>query len=168
MRGMTLGLLVCVALGASGCSSGQQGRDFSIPKDLCGVSVPEKALGTLLPSSGERVDVAESAPASDSVKTCEVSVDGDEVLSVERQRVDASRSAWNIASYDHRIGQAETADDETVAYAGRAAVSVVPCGEEKAVSSYVRVLAPGRSDKEAMRELISGYTASLRGQDPCG
>ncbi|MGJ5899128.1 hypothetical protein DF268_36540 [Streptomyces sp. V2] len=165
---MALGILVCVAVGISGCSSERQGRDFSVPKDLCGVSVPEKALGALLPSSGERVDVAEGASAGGSVETCEVSVDGDAVLSVERQRVDASRSAWNIASYDHRIGQVETADDETVAYAGRAAVSVVSCGEEKAVSSYVRVLAPGRSGKKAMRELISGYTASLRGQDPCG
>ncbi|KUN76008.1 hypothetical protein AQJ66_35270 [Streptomyces bungoensis] len=93
------------------------------------------------------------------------------VLSVERERVSTGRSAWNIASYDHGIGHVKTGDRDAVAYADRAAVSVVPCARkgdrDEAVSTYVITVKSGREDESAMHRLISGYTAALRKQHPC-
>lgn len=159
-------LAVVVVAGAAGCSSDEAKREFSVPKELCGVSVPTEPLSRLLPATGKRLDVGEGASSA-----CEVTVDRKTVLSVERQRVDAGRSAWNIASYDRRIGHAKTADDDTVAYVGRAAVSVVKCrtkgDEDKAVSTYLRTLEPGREDESAMKDLMSGYTDAFEKQQPC-
>ncbi|MEU4153843.1 hypothetical protein [Streptomyces sp. NPDC026659] len=100
-----------------------------------------------------------------------MSVDGQLVLWVERERVDAGRSAWNIASYDHRIGQVKSGAGDMIAYVGGAAVSVVPCvrksARDESTSTYVRTLKPGRQDESAMKSLIVGYTAALRKQHPC-
>ncbi|MET7290067.1 hypothetical protein [Streptomyces sp. NPDC005573] len=160
-------LLGCVPA----CSSGGQGRDFGVPGALCGVGVPAGPLARLLPASGERLASKSDTASEDRHAGCEVTVDGDRVLSVERERVDAGRSAWNIASYDRRIGHAKTGENATIAYVGRAAVSVVPCtgkdDRDEAVSTYIRTLEPGRQDEAAMKELISGYTAALRSQHPC-
>lgn len=108
---------------------------------------------------------------SDAITTCEVSVDGDAVLSVDRERIDAGRSAWNIAAYDRRIGAAKTADGGRVAYLGRRAVSVVPCQEkdnkDEEISVYIRTLKPGREDEAAMKDLISAYTDAFQKQRPC-
>ncbi|MGV9428696.1 hypothetical protein ACWDO7_30970 [Streptomyces sp. NPDC003656] len=118
--------------------------------------------------SGKHLDVRRKASAT---VVCEVSVDGQLVLWVERERVDTGRSAWNIASYDHRIGRAKSGAGDMIAYVGGAAVSVVPCAgksaRDEAMSTYVRTLKPGRQDESAMKGLIVGYTEALRKQHPC-
>ncbi|MFF7977139.1 hypothetical protein [Streptomyces sp. NPDC007905] len=172
MRLSTLGvsLTAAMVLGASaGCSSDSPKREFTAPKDLCGIAVPASSLTRLLPASGKQIDAKETK--SDSRATCEVQVDGDVVLTVERERVDAGRSAWNIASYDHGIGHVKSGDDDAIAYVDRASVSVVPCrqrgNQDEAMSTYIRTLKPGRQDESAMRGLISRYTATLKEQRPC-
>ncbi|MEU6812574.1 hypothetical protein ABZ920_27075 [Streptomyces sp. NPDC046831] len=166
----TVLLLTVLMTGAvAGCSSHAPKRGFTVPKAMCGVSVPSDALSRLLPESGKDVQV-ENDP--DDAGMCEVTVDGEVVLSAERERIDAGRSAWRIISYDHRIGQAKSGEGGTIAYVDRAAVSVVQCRaegtEDEAVSTYIRVLKPGRKDESAMKSLISGYTAALTKQQPCG
>jgi hypothetical protein len=159
-------LVAAVATAVVSCSSDEPKREFDVPKALCGVSVPAEALAALLPAAGEQIAVKEESRAG-----CAVTVDEDVVLRVERQRIDAGRSAWTIASYDHGIGHVKTADGDAVAYVARAAVSVVTCrtpGDEgRAVSTYIRTLKPGRQDEAAMKELISGYTDAFAQQQPC-
>ncbi|MFE0739139.1 hypothetical protein [Streptomyces sp. NPDC058855] len=174
MRSTTVGsrlLALTITVMAVGCSSDEQGRDFTVPKALCGVSVPTTALSDLLPPVGKNISVSEGTATDDSGAGCEVKVDGSEVLSVERQRVEATRSAWNIASYDHGIGQVKSAANDSIAYVDRAAVSVVKCGEssnkDEAISTYIRTLKPGRQDESAMQSLISGYTTTFKKQNPC-
>lgn len=93
------------------------------------------------------------------------------VLSIERERIEAGRSAWIIASYDHGIGHVKSDDGGAIAYVSRASVSVVPCagksGQGAAISTYIRTLKPGRQDESSMKELIRGYTASLKKLQPC-
>ncbi|MGV9254251.1 hypothetical protein [Streptomyces sp. NPDC003697] len=166
----TIPALTVLVVGAvAGCSSDGPRRAFTVPKAMCGVSVPSDALSRLLPESGKTVR-EEDGPGN--AGTCEVTVDGAVVLSAERERVDAGRSAWRILSYDHRIGQAKSAEGGTIAYVDRAAVSVLRChdkgAEGEAVSTYIRVLKPGRNDESAMKSLISGYTSALAKQRPCG
>ncbi|MEU0337393.1 hypothetical protein, partial [Streptomyces sp. NPDC006193] len=143
---------------------------FAIPEDLCGVTVQGGPLGRLLPASGKTLQAKKPTASDQSGTTCEVTVDGDVVLTVEREHVKSGRSAWVIASYDHGIGHAKSGDGGSIAYVGRAAVSVVPCpGEghrEEAVSTYIRTLKPGRQDEPSMRQLIRDYTASLKKQQP--
>ncbi|MGW5102401.1 hypothetical protein [Streptomyces sp. NPDC004100] len=142
-----------------------------MPAKLCGVAVPPASLGKLLPASGGKLTVKAPAAGDDLGIVCEVEVDGQEVLSVERERVDSSRSAWNIASYDHRIGQVKSGAGDMIAYVDKAAVSIVPCVQkgqrDKSVSTYIRTVKPGRADESAMKGLISGYTAALTKQRPC-
>ncbi|MEU0007367.1 hypothetical protein ABZ079_24575 [Streptomyces sp. NPDC006314] len=173
MRQRTLtSLLAAVVLGAAaGCSSGGQEREFAIPKNLCGVAVPSGPLARILPPTGKSLDQRKGTPSAQAVTGCEVTVDGDVVLTVEGERIKSGRSAWIIASYDHRIGHVKSGDGGAIAYVGRAAVSVVPCPREgdrqEAVSTYIRTLKPWRQDESAMRQLIRGYTASLKTLQPC-
>ncbi|MFF1453448.1 hypothetical protein ACFVYF_35725 [Streptomyces sp. NPDC058274] len=155
----------------AGCTSEEPKREFSVPKALCGVAVPANALSRLLPATGQHLTSDHATPVSDAVTTCEVTVDGNMVLSVQRDVIDAGKSAWRVASYDHAIGHAKTGEGGTIAYVDRAAVSVVQCqekgAEDEAVSTYIRTLKPGRQDESAMKTLISGYTAALKKEQPC-
>ncbi len=164
MGGLVLGC-------ATACSATEPTAGFTVPAELCGVAVPQASLSKLLPASGGKLSAKASAPGDDLGIVCEVGVDGQQVLSVERERVDSGRSAWNIASYDHRIGQVKSGAGDMIAYVGRAGVSVVPCvrkgARDKSMSTYIRTLKPGREDESAMKALISGYTAALGKQHPC-
>ncbi|MGV9347604.1 hypothetical protein ACWDSD_22840 [Streptomyces spiralis] len=164
-------LAVVLASASASCSSNGQKKEYSVPNALCGVSVPTEPLSRLLPASGKHLSLEEATPVSDAITTCEVTVDGEMVLSVEKEVIDSGRSAWNIAAYDRRIGQAKTADGGTVAYLGRRAVSVVSCQEkdnkDEEISVYIRTLKPGREDEAAMKDLISAYTGTFQKQRPC-
>ncbi|MFQ6146636.1 hypothetical protein ACLMNJ_26780 [Streptomyces seoulensis] len=165
-------LLAAAVMGASaGCSSSEPKRGYAVPKTLCGVSVPTDALSRLLPPSGDHLTVKDEATVADAVTGCDVSVDGDVVLSIEKERIDAGRSAWNIAAYDRRLVAAEQADGGKVAYAGRQGVTVVSCREkdnqDEEVSVYVRTLKPGRQDESALRDFLTRYRDAFGAQRPC-
>ncbi|MFI1827946.1 hypothetical protein ACH41E_16060 [Streptomyces sp. NPDC020412] len=73
------GALALTALLLAGCSNG--GRDYAVPKDLCGVPVPEKALAPLLPD-GKEIQVSNKEfTLAQAWITCGVSVDDEYALS---------------------------------------------------------------------------------------
>ncbi|MGW5677255.1 hypothetical protein ACWEV4_19600 [Streptomyces sp. NPDC003860] len=73
-----MGALALAALLLAGCSDG--GRDYAVPKDLCGVPVPEKALTPLLPD-GEEIRLSNKEFTLDvGWITCGVTVDEARVL----------------------------------------------------------------------------------------
>lgn len=174
MRGkrefIVVSALAALGLLAAGCSDDPQ-RGFALPNQLCGVTVPSGALSKLLPASGDELRVSGRAPGEAEAGSCEVSVDGDTVLTLKRETAAAGRSAWNILSYDHGAGQAEKADGDKVAYTAGAAVSLVRCTsggrEDDALGTYVTTADPGRKDAAAMKELVTGYTAALEKLDVC-
>jgi hypothetical protein len=90
LRGKTYALrgvsLVVAALVAAGCTSEEKGQEFTVPKALCGVSVPSDALSSLLPASGKDLTVDKAEPTSEGTGLCNVIVDGDEVLVVDTER----------------------------------------------------------------------------------
>ncbi|MFF7332961.1 hypothetical protein [Streptomyces sp. NPDC008150] len=162
--------LAALGLLAAGCSDDPQ-RGFAVPEQLCGVAVPSEALSKLLPASGDELRTAGRAPGEAETGGCEVSVDGNTVLTLKRETAGAGRSAWNILSYDHGAGQAEKADGDKVAYTAGAAVSLVRCTAEgrkgDALGTYIVTVAPGRKDAAAMKDLASGYTAALEKLGAC-
>lgn len=157
---------------AAGCSSDEPKQEFTIPKALCGVSVPSNALSRLLPASGKRLTVDERGTLDDGNVSCQVNVDNhDMVVVLNSERIDAGDSAQSILQSRLSISQQKSVEGGSIAYADQAAVSLIECRgagiEREDISTLVRVLKPGRPDESAMKSLISGYTAALKQQRPC-
>ncbi|KUN45569.1 hypothetical protein [Streptomyces olivochromogenes] len=162
---------ITVASGAVGCSSNEQKQEYTVPKALCGVSVPTDALSHLLPASGKKLTADEVEGSSEDVRLCKVTVDDVMVLTLSRERIDAGDSAQHILFSQLSIARPKSAQDGTIAYADQAAVSLIKCRgagvEKEDISTLVKVLKPARPDESAMKNLISGYTAALNKQGPC-
>ncbi|MEU9604672.1 hypothetical protein, partial [Streptomyces sp. NPDC048057] len=73
-----VGALALMALLLAGCSDG--GRDYAVPKDLCGVPMPEKDLAPLLPDGKEIQLSYKEFTLTDAWITCGVAVDEASVL----------------------------------------------------------------------------------------
>ncbi|MDI1452657.1 hypothetical protein NHG22_02265 [Streptomyces sp. ATE26] len=169
---VTFGILLLVAaVTVVGCSSETHGQEFTVPKALCGVSVPAGALAQLLPESGERLTVERRGSLDDGSALCGVKVDEDTVLQVSGERVNAGDSARHILRSRLLVQEQKSANGNSIAYVDQAAVSVIQCRgadvEEEDVSTFVKVLRPARPNESAMKDLIQGYTASLKKQQVC-
>ncbi|MFC4612287.1 hypothetical protein ACFO9E_31725 [Streptomyces maoxianensis] len=158
-----------IAVAAAGCSDAPE-REYTVPKSLCGITVPEESLSPLLPP-GKNVTSEEDTPVPDAITTCKLTVDGDQVLSVERERREAGASARDIAVNQVSVQQPKSAANRAIAYADWAAVSVISCREEgnaeEDISTVIKVLKPGKPDESAMKDLITEYTSALKTQDAC-
>ncbi|MFE5401603.1 hypothetical protein ACFQ9Z_09380 [Streptomyces sp. NPDC056580] len=167
-RGM---LLLCVAaVTVVGCTAQEPDHRFIVPKALCGVTVPTDALSQLLPASGERLTVEHTGSLDDGSAVCGVEVDEATVLQVSGERIDPGDSARHILRSRLMMQPEKSAQDGSIAYAESAAVSLIKCRgahAEEDISTLIKVLEPGRPDEPAMKDLILGYTASLKGQRPC-
>lgn len=166
----SVSLFAVVAL-AAGCSSAEPKREFTVPKKLCGVSVPTAALSRLLPASGKKLDVQQVGEPTGGSMLCEVSVDGTMVLAISRERIDTGDSAQHILVSRLHVSQQKAADNGTIAYTDHAAVSMIKCRsasvEVEDISSFIKVLKPARSNEKAMKDLITGYTTAYKKQQPC-
>lgn len=167
LRGFSI---VVAAVTAAGCSADEPSREFTVPKALCGVSVPTDALSRLLPASGKHL-TTEAEGSTDDVLLCTVSVDDVMVLTLSRERIDAGDSARHILFTQLRIARPKFAEGSTIAYADHAAVSLLKCRGagvvEEDISTLVNVLKPARPDESAMKSLISSYTAAVKKEGPC-
>ncbi|MFG2358130.1 hypothetical protein [Streptomyces sp. NPDC048521] len=163
--------LFVAAMAVAACSSDEPKQEFTVPKALCGISVPAKALSRLLPASGKRLSAEQVGGPDDGSVLCNVTVDGDMVLVVSRERVDVGESARSILLSRLSISRQKSAEGGSVVYADRAAVSLVKCRgtgvEKEDISTLIKVLKPARQDESAMKDLITDYTASLKEQQPC-
>ncbi|WP_439940607.1 hypothetical protein [Streptomyces sp. BBFR115] len=163
--------LVLVAVGTAGCSADKPEREFAVPKVVCELPVPTDALSKLLPASGSRIAVPEHAFNVDGEGLCKVSVDDDVVLRVSRERIDVGDSAYFILHRRASVQDPKSTQDRSVAYADRAAASLIKCRgagvNKEDISIFIDVLKPGRPDEDAMKSLITGYTAAYQKQQPC-
>lgn len=167
-RGVCLSVAV-ITIAVGGCSEDQK-REYTLPKSLCGVPAPTQALSRLLPA-GKHLAVDEATPVADAITTCKATVDGDLVLSLERENREVGASARDIAVNQLGVKQPVSAGSGSVSYADWAAVSVVECRgggvADKDISVAVKVLQPGHRDESAMKELILQYTSAFKKQQPC-
>ncbi|WP_406453838.1 hypothetical protein OH768_14935 [Streptomyces sp. NBC_01622] len=167
LRGVSI---VVAAVAATGCSTDKPSREFTVPKALCGVSVPVDALSRLLPASGKKL-TTEAEGSTDDVLLCTVKVDDVMVLTLSRERIDAGDSARHILFNQLRIARPKFAEGSAIAYADHAAVSLLKCRGagvvEEDISTLVNVLKPARPNESAMKSLISDYTATVKKQGPC-
>jgi hypothetical protein len=168
LRGISL---FVATVTAAGCSADEPKREFAVPKALCGVSVPTDALSRLLPSSGKQLATDKVESSSNGDGLCNVTVDSDKVLVLDMERIDVGDSARNILRSRLSIQQQKSTEGGAIAYADWAAVSMVQCRgagvEKEDISILIKVLKPARPNESAMKSLISGYTASLKKQQPC-
>ncbi|OIJ65648.1 hypothetical protein [Streptomyces mangrovisoli] len=168
LRGVSL---FVAAVATAACSSDQPDHEFTVPKTLCGISVPVDALTRLLPASGKKLTAEQDGHVDDGTMLCNVSVDGHEVLVVSQERITAGATARGLLVERLSIWDQKSAQGGSIAYVDHAATSVVECRgaavEEEDISTFISVLKPGRSDESAMKTLISGYTASLEKRKPC-
>lgn len=111
-----------IAVTAAGCSDDPK-REYAVPKALCGVSVPEKSLSPLLPP-GKDLTTQEDTPVPDAITTCKLTVDGDQVLTIERERREAGASARDIAVNQISVKQPKTAANRTIVYAGYSTIAI--------------------------------------------
>lgn len=155
----------------AGCASEQPKQEFTVPRALCGVPVPSEALARLLPASGKRLTAQQSGGSDDGAALCDIRVDGDSVLIVSSERISTGDSAGHILRSRLSIQQQKSAEGDSIAYADRAAVSLVKCRgsavQQEDISTLVKILEPARRNESAVKDLIKGYTASLRKQHPC-
>ncbi|MFE5137515.1 hypothetical protein ACFRDV_07520 [Streptomyces fagopyri] len=158
-----------MTIAVAGCSD-EQKREYTLPDSLCGVPAPKRALSRLLPA-GKHLAVDKATPVADAITTCRASVDGHLVLSLEREIREVGASARDIAVNQLGVKQLTSAERDSVAYADRAAVSVVQCrgggAADKDISIAVKVLEPGHRNEAAMKELILEYTSAFKKRQPC-
>jgi len=170
LRGVSIVAAAVAVAVAAGCSADKPNREFTVPKALCGVSVPVDALSQLLPASGKKI-TTEAEGSTDDVLLCKVSVDDVRVLTLSRERIVAGDSARHILFTQLRITQPKFTEGTSIAYVDHAAVSLLKCRgagvEEEDISTLVKVLKPARPNESAMKSLISAYTATVKKQGPC-
>ncbi|MET7290068.1 hypothetical protein [Streptomyces sp. NPDC005573] len=133
--------------------------------------MPADALSRVLPESGRRLTVRSTGSLTDGSALCDVKVDGDSVLTVSTERIDAGDSARHILLSRLSASQQKSADDGAVAYTDSAAVSLLKCRgadvQEEDISVLLRLLDPAHRNDSAVSTLIHGYTTSLKNQHPC-
>jgi hypothetical protein len=170
LRGVSTVVAAVAAVTATGCSAEKPSREFTVPKGLCGVSVPVDALSRLLPASGKTL-TTEAEGSTDDVLLCTVDVDDVMVLALSRERIVAGDSARHILYTQLRITEPKFTEGTSIAYADDAAVSLLKCRgagvEKEDISTLIKVLKPARSDEAAMKSLITDYTARVKKQGPC-
>ncbi|MEU3982293.1 hypothetical protein AB0F77_19685 [Streptomyces sp. NPDC026672] len=160
------------AAAAVSCSSSEPKQKFTIPKTVCGVAAPSDAFSRLLPESGKKLTVDEHGTLADGNVTCGINVDKNNmVLVVNMERIGTDASARGVLVDRLSIWQQKSAENGTIAYVDHAAASLIKCRgagiEEEDISTFIKVLNPGRPDESAMKDMISGYTAALKKKQPC-
>ncbi|MFJ6540999.1 hypothetical protein ACIQMP_10150 [Streptomyces sp. NPDC091385] len=160
-----------LAMVGTGCSSEGAKREFTVPKALCGVSVPSRALSRLLPSDGTRISVLKDGGSEKGWTLCQVKVDEKTVMEVSQEWIVAGDTARNILGHRLTIWQQKSADVGSVVYAAQGGASLVRCRgkgvQKEDVSTLIDVLKPGRPDEAAMGQLVRGYTKSIEEKNPC-
>ncbi|MEU9402660.1 hypothetical protein [Streptomyces sp. NPDC048242] len=166
-----VGALLLAMVGVAGCSSHGAKAEFTVPKSLCGVSVPSQSLSRLLPADGARISVRKEGGPERGWTLCQVKVDGKTVMEASQEWIVAGDTARNILGHRLTIWQQKSADGGSVVYAAEGGASLIMCRgkgvQKEDVSTLIDVLKPGRPDEAAMGQIIRGYTKSLKAQNPC-
>ncbi|MFD8199386.1 hypothetical protein [Streptomyces sp. NPDC059701] len=163
--GVRLGAAVAVLLSvATGCSDG--GRDYAVPKDLCGVEVGSDLLAPFLPD-GEKV-AQRAYDAGDTSPRCRVTVDDRLILYVADDLVPPDTDPLKVQDRALlRLGNPAPVDvGEAARVANRGATAVAGCTRDGAEKKFVTLLQLERSTPEDTEQRRSALTDLLRAYSP--
>ncbi|MFI9252851.1 hypothetical protein [Streptomyces sp. NPDC053069] len=153
----------------SGCSEGEQKREYSTPRSLCGITIDAEEMTKFLPS-GKTVSTKATTSSSTATR-CSVSVDGKRI-------VYAAQEWWNdmsvlqfargltLEKVDHQT------DDGHFVYSGNQAFGKTEgChnSQHDDLVLYTALQATGskHKDAEAMKRLITSYTKQVEQSSAC-
>ncbi|MBZ3910279.1 hypothetical protein [Streptomyces acidiscabies] len=158
----------------SACSNGngEGEKKYTVPSALCEIKADPKLIDPFLPG-GDSLAVKSSNP-NGGTKRCDVTVDGK--IAVREILVwwgDRETVATVAAAYA-KTDDGKVTDDERYLYSGVGAVGKTSeaCKStehpDQDLYGVVQVFAAGRSDPEAMKELIAAYIQGLEASAECG
>ncbi|MGW9496861.1 hypothetical protein ACWG5P_21135 [Streptomyces prasinus] len=153
----------------AGCSGSDEGKNYAVPKSLCGVSLESALIDELLPS-GNKVDVQEKNPGP-SRKRCQVIVDGKAALEVSQEWWPEGDTVVDVAQGVPQVKSAVLTDDSDFLLTGTGAVQQARCASSERPDHVLfitaQVYADGVDDSEAMQKLITAYTRAVEGSAVC-
>ncbi|MFE5791296.1 hypothetical protein ACFQ8C_01840 [Streptomyces sp. NPDC056503] len=171
----TVAALALVLL-ASGCSQAkEEKRAFEVPDSLCGTPVPAELLSPLLPASGDKLEVKRRHPDMKGALSCDIVVDGTTDLGVDWEWRKIGPDPGRIARENPYVKRdTYESEDGRYVYADRGGVIRVTCepvvehrkGTSELFAS-VLVSNEGRSDSEAVKNLLEGYAKALSASPEC-
>ncbi|MDO0914600.1 hypothetical protein QQM39_28335 [Streptomyces sp. DT2A-34] len=160
------------ALVATACSSGGgDEKNYTVPRTQCGISFNPELLDPFLPG-GEVMDVKQSSP-NGGTKRCDVIVDGETVVREVQVWWNEGESVTSVAAAYAKMDSGQVVDGDRYFYSGAGGVgkttdsckSTEHPGQD--LYAVIQVFASGRSDSDAMKNLITSYTKALEGSGEC-
>ncbi|MFJ8133601.1 hypothetical protein [Streptomyces hydrogenans] len=167
---------VVLALLASGCAQPkEEKRAFQVPDSLCGTPVAPELLSPLLPAGGDKLEVKRRHPGMKGALSCDIVVDGTTDLGVDWEWREIGTSPGRIARENPYVKHDTYAsEDGRSVHAERGGVIRVDCepvaehrkGEMELFAS-VMVSNEGRSDADAVKNLLTAYAKALSTSSEC-
>ncbi|MEU1401334.1 hypothetical protein ABZ471_03030 [Streptomyces sp. NPDC005728] len=153
-----------------GCSGSDGKKAYTVPAELCGVSVDPDLISPFLPS-GKEVGVRGTHPVPGR-RLCRVDVDGKWALTANQEWWEENVSIATVASGNPQLGSAEMSDDGTSLYSGTGAVTRIkdchnPDHSQHVLYTSFGVRASDLADTAAMKKLAAAYTKAVEKSDEC-
>ncbi|TQE38943.1 hypothetical protein Sipo8835_03430 [Streptomyces ipomoeae] len=160
---MTLGCLAA-------CDKSAGGKEYSVPRALCGVSVDQDLLSEFLPA-GKRVDVTEKSSVP-GIKRCRVTVDGKLALIASQEWWDKGDSIVDVArAYPQlesaRLGEGDAYLNSATGGVGRVKPCVSADYPEKVLYAAVQIYAKDVEDEPSMKKFITAYVKAVGLSSEC-
>ncbi|GAA2415185.1 hypothetical protein GCM10010420_51310 [Streptomyces glaucosporus] len=168
--GAVFPLVAVLLFSVSGCAGKdrEEKREYAVPESLCDLTVGAEVIAPFMPP-GKKVHQSEDGGPG-SIWSCEISVDGEEVLRVAREVWEPGWSARRFASSQAYVEPEHEAADKSYVYSDRGAVTVLRCtakGEKWDLFLKAKARNEGVADAKAMEKLITTYRTELEKRDPC-
>ncbi|MFG3369007.1 hypothetical protein ACIPWY_10390 [Streptomyces sp. NPDC090032] len=166
MAALSSGLILLT----SGCSGGQQGRNYSIPSTLCGIHFDADKLAEFLPG-GDGISTKQKSPDK-GVKQCDVFVDGKLAATTtqawwaEGTSLADFTSGQTLKNIDHTASKGNYLYSGNEAF-GKTADCAKPEEAGRLLFTAVQVSESSHSDPEAMKIIISDYTSAVEESNAC-
>ncbi|MGY3339109.1 hypothetical protein ACVW0K_005208 [Streptomyces filamentosus] len=168
---------LALALLVSGCSGTkeEEKRAFQVPDSLCGTPVSAALLSPLLPAGGDKLEVKRRHPGMKGALSCDVVVDGTTDLGVNWEWRETGTKPGRIARENPYVKHdTYESEDGRYVYADRGGVIRVVCEPvvehrkgEAELFARVMVSNEGRSDAQAVKNLLVGYAEALSASAEC-
>ncbi|HZG05123.1 MAG TPA: hypothetical protein VE546_16395 [Streptomyces sp.] len=155
-------------LSLTGCGEGEkEKREYPIPESLCGVDIDTSLIEPFMPP-GKRIYQTEDE-AGTIIWSCEVSVDGEDVFRISRDRWEPGWSTRRFAVRHAYVEPEHEATDKSYVYSDRGAVATVRCTEQGGDRDLFLVAKAeeNSADEKAMEKFITAYREQFLKGDPC-
>lgn len=163
-----ISMAVLAILSASGCTEADEGRRYPVPNSLCGMDIDTDLIEPFLPP-GDQIHQTEDG-AGTIIRSCNVSVDGEDVFQVSQERWEEGWTIRRFAVMHAYVDPDHEAADNSYIYSAEGALSAIRCtdqGGDRDLFLVARVRNSGVPDEEAMMKFITAYRAEVLKTTPC-